>query len=165
MKSLVTLLLAFFSLPLFAGEIPALPTRVEAHVLRLAPGEDPKLVLEAYVRKHNLRAASVASAVGSVTKITLRYANEPKGTVLEGFREIVSLSGTISNSNTHLHASVSDRTGETRGGHLLEGSKVYTTLEIVLLAFPDVEFARKKDPTYGHDELSVEVSKPTPPTR
>lgn len=129
---------------------------VEAHVLRLSPDEDPKIALMNYVKEHKLAAVSVASAVGSLKTTVLRYANEKQSVKLEGFREVVSLSGTLgATSGSHLHMSVSDNLGVTLGGHLVEGSKVYTTLEVVLLSFPELEFKRVKDLKTTYDELSV----------
>ena len=45
---------------------------------------------------------------------------------------------------------------QTLSGHLLEGSAVYTTAEIVLVALDDLRFTRKPDPVTTYDELSVE---------
>lgn len=127
----------------------------EAHVIRLTPDEDPKLALSKYVKENKITAATIISAVGSLKATSLRYANQDKTTILEGFREVVSLTGTLGHEHgAHIHLSVSDSLGVTLGGHLQEGSKVYTTLEIVLLAFPDLVFERKPDPKTGFLELS-----------
>ncbi len=128
----------------------------EAHVLRLTPDDDPKVALLNYVKENKIAAAAIVSAVGSLKVTTLRYANQNNTTTLEGFREIVSLTGTLSHEHgAHLHLSVSDSQGTTLGGHLQEGSKVYTTLEIVLLVLPDLIFERKPDSKTGFLELSV----------
>jgi predicted DNA-binding protein with PD1-like motif len=129
---------------------------VEAHVLRLGPDEDPKIALMNYVREHKLASASVVSAVGSLKMTVMRYANQKEAVKLEGFREVVSLSGTLgATSGSHLHVSVSDSKGVTLGGHLGEGSKVYTTLEIVLLSYQDLVFKRVLDPKTTYEELSI----------
>jgi predicted DNA-binding protein with PD1-like motif len=128
---------------------------VVAHVLRLRPGEDPKTELIKYVQEKKLTAASVVSAVGSLKVTTLRYANQKDTVKLEGLREVVSLSGTLGTGGAHLHLSVADSTGVTVGGHLTDGSLVYTTLEIVLLAYPELEFSRKLDPKTTFQELSI----------
>ena len=129
---------------------------VVAHVLRLTPGEDPKISLTNYVRENKIVAASIASAVGSLKITSLRYANQKGPVKLDGFREVVSLSGTMgSSSGSHLHISVSDSSGNTLGGHLTDGSQVYTTLEIVLLAYPELEFSRVVDPNTTFQELLI----------
>lgn len=129
---------------------------VEAHVLRLGPDEDPKVVLMKYVVDNKISSASIASAVGSLKVTTIRYANQKESVKLHGFREVVSMSGTLgATSGSHLHLSVSDSQGLTLGGHLADGSRVYTTLEVVLLAYPDLEFGRKLDPKTTFQELSI----------
>lgn len=129
---------------------------VEAHVLRLGPDEDPKVVLMKYVVENKISSASIASVVGSLKVTVMRYANQKDTVKLDGFREVVSMSGTLgATSGSHLHVSVSDSQGMILGGHLGEGSKVYTTLEVVLLAYPELEFERKLDPRTTYQELSI----------
>lgn len=131
-------------------------SNMKTYVLRLAPGDDPKVKLQAFVTEKNLKAVVILSAVGSLTKAVIRYANVKKSTTLIGHFEIVSLSGTIgSTSGSHLHISVSDETGKTLGGHLMEGSTIYTTLEVALGAVDDVEFKRELDPVSTYNELKV----------
>ncbi len=131
-------------------------SNLNAHVIRLVPGDDPKVKLEAYVKEKKLKAVVVLAAVGSLTEAVIRYANEPKTTTLKGHFEVVSLSGTLgSTSGSHLHISISDKTGKTLGGHLSAGSKVYTTLEVALGEVTDVEFKREHDPISTWDELKV----------
>lgn len=151
-------LLFLLSLSAFAkGDKPMVAQpNLHVHVLRLAPGEDPKLKLESFVKDKKLKAVVVLSAVGSLTTAAIRYANQDNPTTLTGHFEIVSLSGTLSaTSGSHLHISVSDKEGKTLGGHLLEGSKVYTTLEIALGEVTDVEFVRELDPVSTYKELKV----------
>jgi len=143
---------------------PQMKSAVEAHVLRLGPGEDPKVVLMNYVRENKINSASVVSVVGSLKLAFIRYANQKEPVKIEGYREVVSLSGTLgATSGSHLHLSISDANGVTLGGHLAEGSKVYTTLEIVLQSYPDITFNRVLDPKTTFEELSVtrsDFSKP-----
>ncbi|MGZ3771128.1 MAG: PPC domain-containing DNA-binding protein [Bdellovibrio sp.] len=131
-------------------------SNMTTYVLRLSPGDDPKVKLQAFVTEKNLKAVVILSAVGSLTKTVIRYANAKKSTTLTGHFEIVSLSGTIgSTSGSHLHISVSDGDGKTLGGHLMEGSTVYTTLEVALGAINDIEFKRELDPVSTYNELKV----------
>jgi len=135
---------------------PAMSSNMITQVLRLVPGDDPKLKLEAYVKDHQMKAAIIIAAVGSLTNAAIRYANEDKITVLKGHFEVVSLSGMLSStSGSHLHISVSDKTGKTLGGHLSEGSVVYTTLEVALGELPNLEFKRELDPASTYNELKV----------
>ena len=127
----------------------------EYYVLRLRPGQDLSAELQAFAKTHGLRAAFVASAVGSLTDVHLRYANREAGTRLTGHFEIVSLSGTLAADGMHVHLSVADGTGAVVGGHLLDGNRVYTTAELVVGAATGLRFGREVDSTYGYRELTV----------
>lgn len=136
---------------------PVASTKARHLVLRLRPGQDLRKELLRVVEQERLEAAAVVTCVGSLTKVTLRYANQPQGTPLEGHHlEIVSLVGTLSTRGSHLHLSVSDETGRTIGGHLMDGSAVYTTAEVVLVELDDLRFTREKDPVSTYHELAVE---------
>jgi uncharacterized protein len=63
------------------------------------------------------------------------------------------LTGTASANGSHLYISVSDTTGKTIGGHLLENNIVYTTAEIVLQEDENLIFAREKNGTTPWEEL------------
>ena len=134
---------------------PAASSRIKAHVIRLKPGQDLLAAIKEFAKEKHLKAASILSAVGSLTRVTLRYANQPSGTTRDGHFEIVSLSGTLSEDSLHLHASVSDSTGATAGGHLTGENKVYTTVELAIAEYEDYRFVREKDPAYGYEELAV----------
>ncbi|MGZ3949956.1 MAG: PPC domain-containing DNA-binding protein, partial [Flavisolibacter sp.] len=69
--------------------------------------------------------------------------------------EIVSLTGTVSVNGCHIHISISDETGRTIGGHLLEGNVVYTTAEIVIQESEDLIFSREMDVATGWKELQI----------
>ena len=129
---------------------------MKVHVLRFSPGEDPHQKLETFVQDKKIQAAVIISAVGSLTEAHVRYANQPEAKTLKGHFEVVSLSGTLgASSGSHLHISVSDEQGQTRGGHLTKGSKIYTTLEVALAEMPDLAFSRELDPASGYKELSI----------
>ena len=65
------------------------------------------------------------------------------------------MTGTFSDSTSHLHISVSDSTGQTIGGHLLEGNLISTTVELVVINLKDFEFTRETDSTFGYKERSI----------
>ena len=129
---------------------------MRTHAFRLHSGNDPKVVLDALIKEKGWPAACVLSAVGSLTVAALRYADQNDVKVLRGHFEIVSLTGTLSPDGSHLHLAVSDGTGVTLGGHLKEGSRVYTTVEIVLGILDDWKFSRKADAETGFIELFIE---------
>jgi uncharacterized protein len=125
------------------------------HVVRLNPKDDLKKSIMDFARKNSIHAGIIVTCVGSLERYTLRFANEKLPSVKEGFFEIVSLTGTFSNEACHLHLGVSDSTGQTTGGHLLDDTIVYTTAEIALAVLPDLVFSREPDPTYGFLELTI----------
>ncbi len=51
--------------------------------------------------------------------------------------------------------SLSDSTGATIGGHLLDGNEIYTTAEIVIGEARQLQFRREADPETTYKELTV----------
>ena len=128
---------------------------MKTHPLRLKPGDDLKKEVEAYVKTHRIEAGWITACAGSLTRYHLRFANQPEGSHGEGHFEIVSLSGTVSVNGNHLHISISDSTGKTIGGHLLDGNLVYTTAEIILQEDEGFVFTREKDGSTPWEELQI----------
>ena len=125
------------------------------HALRLKPGEDLKLAIQNYVSANKIQAGWVASCAGSLTTWSIRFANQEKGETGSGHFEITGLSGTLSVNGSHLHLAISDSTGKTIGGHLLEGCIVYTTAEIMIGESSTLIFSREKDGTTSWEELQI----------
>jgi predicted DNA-binding protein with PD1-like motif len=94
--------------------------------LRLQPGDDLRLALEAWMGKQQEQAGCVISAVGSLS---------PDG--------------------AHLHIAVSDSKGAVIGGHRCAGSLVRTTAELVIGLLPEWRFRRELDPVTGYAELRI----------
>ena len=125
------------------------------HPLRLRPGTDLKGEIEAYVKREQIEAGWISTCVGSLTVLQVRYANLPAADTLQVHLEIVSLTGTVSVNGSHLHISVSDSKGKTIGGHLMDGSKVYTTAEIVIGESLRHRFTREEDGSTPWKELQI----------
>jgi hypothetical protein len=129
---------------------------METLAFRLHPHQDLCIELDKFAVDHNLEAACVLAAVGSLREANIRYANQPGGTKLTGkFWEIVSLTGTFSRHGSHYHLSISDGEGMTLGGHLLPGCLIYTTAEIVVGVLPGLSFKREHAEDSGWDELTI----------
>jgi predicted DNA-binding protein with PD1-like motif len=129
---------------------------MKPYALRLRPGEDPARVLDEFAKTHALEAACVLTCVGSLRKAVLRFANQEETVGLEGKFEIVSLTGVLSVHGSHYHIAISDGEGRTYGAHLMDGSEVYTTAEIVLASLDDFRFLRTFDPQTGYPELDIQ---------
>jgi len=126
------------------------------HAVRLTPGQDLRLEVEKLSALVGIRAGFVLSAVGSLTRVALRLANQKDTHVMEGHFEIVSLTGTTGPDGLHLHIAVSDEKGVTTGGHVLEGCLVFTTVELVFGEAPGLVFHRETDPRTTFKELSIQ---------
>lgn len=138
-----------------ASQSVSAKSSAQFYALRLEPGQDIRQELQKFATQHKLRAGFIASCSGSVTCAALRYANQGTTTIQQGHFEIASLSGTLEDGAMHLHAAFSDSTGATVGGHLEDGSIVFTTAEIVVGELSQVAFARENDATTGYRELVV----------
>lgn len=125
------------------------------HAFRLQPGADLKKEIQKHVQANNIMAGWIACGIGSLTEYHIRFANQPAGAKALGYFEIISLAGTVSVSGSHIHIAVSYETGNTIGGHLLDGNIIYTTAEIIIQEADDLSFFRENDAHTGSKELVV----------
>jgi predicted DNA-binding protein with PD1-like motif len=126
-----------------------------SYAIRLLPGTDLKSGIENYIKENHIKAGWLVTCVGSLTEYNIRFANKSAGTVGAGHFEILSLTGTLSENGSHIHISIADSTGHTIGGHLLEGCKIYTTAEIVMVKSSRYIFTREDDGSSGWKELQI----------
>ena len=129
--------------------------------LRLQPGDDLRLTLEAWMGAQPEQAGCVISTVGSLSVAQLRLAGASEATVIRGELEILSLSGTLSPDGAHLHIAASGSSGAVIGGHLCAGSLVRTTAELVIGLLPEWQFRRELDPATGYAELQISPRDPS----
>jgi len=134
---------------------PPFVSNIKAETIRLKPGEDLKVKLDEYVKERHIQAAFILTCAGSLQQVTLPYANLTGTDTLTEKFEIISLTGTLAQSGSHLHVAISDSTGKTIGGHLTKGSIIYTTAEIVIEILSGVTFERETDDTFGYKELVI----------
>lgn len=132
---------------------------MKLYSLRLGLGEDLRLGIMEYARHEGLRSGSIVTCVGALDKFRLRMAGAtPDGEDVRDYsepHEIVSLVGTVTEDDCHLHISLSDLEGNVVGGHLKAGSYVSPTAEIVIVEHEDVEYLREMDEKTGFEELVV----------
>ncbi len=119
------------------------------------PGEDILASMEDLARKYDVRGGQL-QLIGAVARAHLGYFDRESGKYIDFSvdedLEVVSCMGNISRLAdgtvvVHAHMVVADRTGRTYGGHLLKGSEVSVTIEIVITEF--------------HDEIRRAVDEPT----
>jgi predicted DNA-binding protein with PD1-like motif len=123
----------------------------------LHPGDDLVDSIMNFAREHSINAGGIVTCVGSLDHARLRYANQNNYEDLDAkgkHFEIVSLVGTFSATDRHLHLAVANEQGAVFGGHASSGNKVFTTAEIIIVEGLDWEFRREKDPDTMYSELS-----------
>jgi predicted DNA-binding protein with PD1-like motif len=123
--------------------------------VRLLPGDDLRLVLEAVVAARGCTAAFVLAGIGSLHGAQLRLAGAALPLKLAGDVELLSLGGSIAANGSHLHMSVADADGRVLGGHVAPGCIVRTTAEVLLQLLPGWDFKREADTRTGFAELVI----------
>ncbi len=126
----------------------------DIHILRLHPGDDLRSRLTALPAELGFQAGFIFSGIGSLSRAVIRYAGACEGTYIDGDSEIISLAGTLAAAGgPHVHIAVADAMGAVFGGHLMTGSIVRTTAEIVIGIAADWDLRREADATTGFREL------------
>ena len=127
--------------------------------LRLHPDEDLRSALQKFAAQEQVRAGSILTCVGALKSATLRMAGAtPDKQVVNTYHEnfeIVSLAGTITADDCHLHIALAKENGEVIGGHLKSGSIVDVTAEVVIAEDENATYSRVMDNETGFEELLV----------
>ena len=79
------------------------------------------------------------SAVGDLSKVTFKCPLNEKPIILEKKLEIITLSGYLKSNECHLHISVSDENCKVFGGHLLSGTTVLKSLDVLVGVIPSIK--------------------------
>ena len=87
---------------------------MKTYALQLKTGQDLKDELKKFTDVHHIKAGYILTAVGNLTKATLRFVDEEIKTFNENFG-IVSMDGTLSPDGMHVHIAISDKNGITFG--------------------------------------------------
>jgi len=91
------------------------------------------------LNKYDNSTSFLISAVGDLSKVSFKCPSNDKSIILEKKLEIISLSGYIRQDESHLHISVSDENCSVFGGHLLPGSIVLKSLDVLIGVTPYLE--------------------------
>lgn len=137
--------------------------------VRLRPGTDVLLGLTEACKRNNLNNGVILSAIGSLDGV--KYCNpvEMDTKAGYGYGEVLHLTGPIEltsaagiichddegNTNLHVHVSLSDRYGTAHGGHLVEGTKVLLTVDVIMAEIDGLVMGRK-----FNEELGVPLFAP-----
>ena len=137
--------------------------------LRLKPGTDVLLGLTEACRRPGITNGVILSAIGSLDGVSYCNPVELPTKAGYGYGEVLHLTGPIEltsgagiichddegNTNLHVHMSLSDRYGNAHGGHLVEGTKVLLTVDVMLAEVDGLVMGRKFD-----NELEVPLFAP-----
>ena len=137
--------------------------------LRLKPGTDVLLGLQEACERNGINNGVILSAIGSLNGVQYCNPVELPTKAGYGYGEILHLTGPIEltnasgiichddegNTNLHVHISLSDRHGNAHGGHLVEGTKVLLTVDVILAEIEGLVMGRKFD-----EELEVPLFAP-----
>ena len=123
--------------------------------VRLKPGDELLQGIKDSLADIGYSAAFIAACTGSLSSAAIRFAGRSETTLLKGTFELISLSGTLDTEGGHLHLSIADENGLMTGGHLMDGSIVRTTMELVIGILPDFAFTREYCALSTYEELKI----------
>lgn len=125
-------------------------------MLRLKPGSDVKQSLIDFCHENSIQSGCIVSAVGSLSSMVVRVSDGKSIKEDHQDRELIHLSGTITEGSVHIHLAAISSQMDVFGGHLMKGCIVHTTLEVTLLDLSEqYENKRVFDSETGFDELEV----------
>lgn len=133
------------------------------------PGTDVLLGLTEACKRAGINNGVILSAIGSLDGVSYCNPVELPTKAGYGYGEVLHLTGPIEltsgagiichddegNTNLHVHMSLSDRYGNAHGGHLVEGTKVLLTVDVMLAEVDGLVMGRKFD-----NELEVPLFAP-----
>ena len=137
--------------------------------LRLKPGTDVLLGLEEACPRSGINNGVILSAIGSLDSPHFCDVVEVPTKAGYGYGEVLHLTGPIEltnasgiichddegNTNLHVHMTLTDRHGTAHGGHLVEGTKVLLTVDVIIAEIEGLVMGRKFD-----EELEVPLFAP-----
>ena len=127
--------------------------------LRLKPGTDVLLGLEEACKRSGINNGVILSAIGSLDSPHFCDVVELPTKAGYGYGEVLHLTGPIEltnasgiichddegNTNLHVHMTLTDRHGNAHGGHLVEGTKVLLTVDVIIAEIEGLVMGRKFD--------------------
>ena len=90
------------------------------------------------LHKHSNSTSFLISAVGDLSKVSFKCPLNDKPVIFEKKLEIITLSGYIRSTESHLHLSASDENCNVLGGHLLSGTIVLKSLDVLIGVIPNL---------------------------
>ena len=110
---------------------------MEHYFYNFSSGADVYNSLNELYRDHN-STSFLISAVGDLSKVSFKCPLNDKPVIIEKKLEIITLSGYIRSARSHLHISASDENCSVFGGHLLSGTNVLKSLDVLIGVIPNL---------------------------
>lgn len=104
---------------------------MEHSFIKLSSGVDVLNSLNE-LKIHSNSKSFLLSAVGDLTQVSFKCPLNENPITFEKKLEIITLSGYLTSKGSHVHISVSDENCKVFGGHLLSGTIVLKSLDILL---------------------------------
>lgn len=125
--------------------------------IRLTPGTDVLLGLTEACARAGINNGVILSAIGSLDSPHFCDVVELDTKAGYGYGETLHLTGPIEltnasgiichddegNTNLHVHMTLTDRHGNAHGGHLVEGTKVLITTDVIIAEIEGLVMGRK----------------------
>jgi len=149
-------------------------------VAKFSIGSDVRECLEELVKKEKIRAGAIITGIATLTKMRVRSLDSiPRGFPkaqpglnifeVEGPLEVLNMSGIIfvrdKDVSIHPHITACDANGKMYGGHLMSGSIVYMTCEVIIGEFEGLTMGSKLDARVGHPLLTPRTTRRRLPSR
>ena len=111
---------------------------MKTHTLKLNPQLDLRLSIKEFSNKNSI-SGFVLGIVGDLSKAVFKCPTKKDLTTIKGHLEIITLNGTFSSDNVHLHLSFSDENCRVWGGHLENGTKVLKRADILIAEITKID--------------------------
>jgi len=104
----------------------------------------------------NLNATSfIISAVGDLSVVSFKCPLSERPIILQKKLEIINLSGYLTTKHSHIHISVSDENCTVFGGHLLSGTCILKSLDILIGSVPNLKQQPLVPKTNFHPNVDI----------
>ncbi len=127
---------------------------MEHYFYNFSTGVDVYNSLNELHRHHNCTSFLI-SAVGDLSKVSLKCPLNDKPIIFEKKLEIITLSGYLRSTESHIHISVSDENCNIFGGHLLSGTIVLKSLDVLIGVIPNLN--KTSIETFRNNPVNVDI--------
>ena len=129
---------------------------MEHYFYNFSKGLDVYYSLNELNKYHN-STSFLISAVGDLSKVSFKCPLDNKPVIFEKKLEIITLSGYLRSSESHLHISVSDENCNVFGGHLLPGTIVLKSLDVLIGVIPNLNTTSIGSSKHIHSTVDIYI--------